>query len=262
MKTFLYILWTWLKFKGISIVAMPGELIFALVNKIITGYKWLKIGYQTSTYRLLSLVLTFIGSINWEWLRQIFSYNGLHYSLTPQDHAKLRELLKPDYYFIVTRRNSHLSTYLVSLVSLFTTGKFSHYSHSLMNVDDGNIRNDQDFKLVEATSKGVHYSTFTKVFDCDSVALLKPKNLSAEEWTFVLDKLLNNLGKQYDNLFDILDDTHLSCIELCRNALQGEPNYEQDFKNFEYMIKKYSYKLTPQMLYDCTDFEVVFEVRR
>jgi hypothetical protein len=41
----------------------------------------------------------------------------------------------------------------------------------------------------------------------------------------------------------------------------AEPDYQENFANFEKMIKERK-NLTPQMFYDCPDFEVVYEVRK
>jgi hypothetical protein len=212
-------------------------------------------------YRMLTAVFTIFSNIHWERI-QAFINGGVYYKLKEEDHDKLRELLKKDYYFILTRRKCHLTTYLIAIASFVATGKIPHYTHALMNVDDGNIKDDNDFKLIEATATGVHYSTFMEVFDCDSVVLLKPRNMNVEEWTQSLDHAIGEVGKDYDNLFDILDDTKVSCVEMCRQAMQAEPNYATDFPQFEKMIKDKGNQLTPQMLYDCPDFEVVFEVRR
>lgn len=220
-----------------------------------------KISYSSWTYKALTFVFSIFSNIRWERLQAVIN-GGIYYRLKEEDHDKIRALLEPGYYFILTRRRCHLTTYLIAIASFIATGKVAHYAHVLMNVDDGNIKNDNDFKLIEATAKGVHYSTFMQVFDCDSVAILRPKNMNVDEWTQTLDHAIGEIGKEYDNLFDILDDTKVSCVEMCRQALQAEPNYVQDFSQFEKMIKANGNQLTPQMLYDCPDFEIVFEVRR
>lgn len=216
--------------------------------------------YTKFGYKLLSAVFYIFANLHWQGLKALFN-GGLYYNLREEDHNNLRRLLAKDYYLIVTRKNCHLSTWLILLGGFFLRFKLEHYVHALMNVDDGNIQCDSDFRLMEATNSGVHYSTFMQVFDCDSVCLLKPKHFSAEDWTKVLDRLLELNGRPYDNLFDFADDSHLSCIEVVRTALMAHPNYEAKFEAFEGMVKKYK-KITAQMLYDCPDFEIVFEVRR
>ncbi len=204
--------------------------------------------------------LNVFSPITFNSIKALFN-GGVYWDLKEEDQDYLRKILAPHYFIILNYRKTHLTTYLISLACLIKSGKLPQYTHALMNVDDGNIDNDNDFKLVEATGSGVHYSTFMKVFDCDSVCLLRPKGFTNEEWTLTLDTLLQQLGKPYDTLFDLKEDQHLSCIELVRRALQGLPDYDTKFANFEQMIKKVK-NLTPQMLRDCPDFEVVWEVKR
>lgn len=190
-----------------------------------------------------------IGKISWKYS------NGL----TESELSTVRTMLTSNYYIIVTHRNNDLSTYFVEVAGLYVSGKLSYWAHSLMNMED-EVASDDDFRLIEATGTGTHYSTFDDVFQVHGVALLKPKSMSVEYWTAVMDKAKSDLGKPYDTLFDITQDQDLSCVELVRNALMAEPNYAIDFSNFEAMIASKK-DLTPQMLYDCPDFEVVYEVR-
>lgn len=180
--------------------------------------------------------------------------------LTTSEQNNIKELLKNNYYVILTRRNNHLSTYFISIASLFLSGKWSYWGHALFNAEDA-VTNDSDFRVIEAIGTGVSYTPFDRAFDVNGVVLLKPKSMSVEQWTGVLDKAKTELGKPYDTLFDLTSDKALSCVELIRVALKAEPNYDADFANFEKMIKE-ARNLTPQMIYDCPDFEVVFEIRR
>lgn len=221
----------------------------------------MKISYDSWYYRVITAFSNWFASVSWEGLHALFN-GGVYWSLTEADHDKMRELLKPNYYIILTRRKCHLTTYLISFASWVVTGKGVHYTHALMNVDDGNVRNDNDFRLMEATGTGVHFSTFMQVFDCDSVVFLRPKGYTDHDWQEALDGLLEQEGKKYDNLFDIADDTRVSCVEMCREALMQEDEYYTKFVNLEALITKHGNNLTPQMLYDCGDFEIAFEVRR
>jgi hypothetical protein len=188
-------------------------------------------------------------------------HDGVYYTLKEQDHNKIRELLKSNYYIILTRRKSHLTTYLIALMSLYVDGKMSHYTHALMNVE-GDIDNNMDYKLIEATAVGVHYSTFMEVFDCDSVVLMSPKGLPAEEWTAVLDNVKSQLGKGYDDLFDIADGEQVSCVEMVYQGMMSLPDAELRWPKLIALIKERKNNLTPQMLYDTGELDVVFEVRR
>lgn len=188
-----------------------------------------------------------IGNVNW-------SFKG---GITPEETAIIRADLVQNYYIILTRHNNHLSTYFIGLADLVLTGKFGYWSHALMNCEDA-VSNDGSFRLIQATGTGTNFATFDDVFTTSSVALLKPKSMSLEYWSTVLDRLKSDIGKPYDTLFDLSQDKKLSCVELVRNALMAEPNYETDFANFEAMINKYHHRLTPSMFANCPDFEIVY----
>ncbi len=205
----------------------------------------LKRGYD----RIVNWTVIGIGKVHW----------GYRDGLTSVELDGVRTRLIKDYYIIVTHRNNHLSTYFVALASFLLTGKFSYWAHALLNLED-KVSSDEDFRLIEATGAGTHYSPFVDVFKVHGVALLKPKSMSVEYWTLIMDKANSELDKPYDTLFDLKNDNALSCVELVRTALMAEPNYETNFANFEEMIKSRK-NLTPQMFYDCPDFEVVYEVR-
>lgn len=201
--------------------------------------------------KLKSALATWVGNVQWKQSRE----------LSGAELDEILERLTPHYYIILTRRSNHLSTYVICLANLILTGKWGHYSHVLMNLED-EVTEEKDFRLIEATGKGIHYSLFQEVFGgIDSVALLKPKNMSLDAWTAVMDKAKTQLGKPYDTLFDLKNDLALSCVELVRVALQAESNYTTNFSNFEKMISECK-NLTPNMFLQCSDFEVVYEVRR
>lgn len=204
-------------------------------------------------------LLNFFGKIHWEFLYKIKF--GKHYKLTEEDHRRVKALLNPSYFIILTRRNTHLSTYLTCLGHFIKTGRWGFYSHALMNVDEGNARDDSDFKLLEAVGVGVKYSTFLEVFDCDSVVLLAPKNLDMTDWTKILDMYLKQEGKEYDCFLDLVDDTKVNCVESVRRALQALPDYNEKFERFELMIRTMG-NLTPDLFYECPDFELILEIRR
>jgi hypothetical protein len=127
-----------------------------------------------------------------------------------------------------------------------------------MNCD--NIENSEDrdlFKFVEATARGVAYATFDQVFACDRVCLLTPKTVSNAEWTRVIDALLDQIGRPYDDLFDLADATHVSCVEVVLAALAAA-DYAEDFANLAEMIKNQG-NLVPEMYRDCVDFTVAVE---
>lgn len=194
-------------------------------------------------------VVRFIGNVNWTMKNPI----------TVEEKQRIRELLKNNYYIILTRSNNHLSTYAIAFANFILTGKFSYWGHALMNFED-EVETDDDFKLLQATRIGVKYASFDEVFSTNSAVLLKPKNMPLTDWTSVLDKAKMQVDKPYDTLYDLSNDKALSCVELVRVSLSNEPTYFTDFANFEKLISK-NKNLTPQMFYDCNDFEIEFEIR-
>lgn len=193
----------------------------------------------------------------------VITIGKIHWKYTPglslDELNKIHDMLIPNYYIILTHRDNHLSTFFVGLASYILTRKWSYWAHALMNMED-EVATDKDFRLIEATGAGVNYSPFDLVFQVHGVTLLKPKNMSADHWTAVIDRAKTEIGKPYDSLFDIKNDNALSCVELVRTALMAEPNYAENFANFETMISE-NKNLTPQMFYDCPDFEIVYESR-
>ena len=198
------------------------------------------------------------------WVESIEFLGRIHWPaknlLTADEQNEIRKRLVGNYYIMCSRRNNHLSTYMIAFANFVLTGKFSYWGHVFMNLED-EVKLDSDFLIIEAIGKGVGITPFAQVFNCNSVALLKPKNMTIEDWTIALDKARTEVGKPYDNLFDLRNDNALSCVELVRTSLMADPDYAENFANFEALIKKRK-NLTPQMFYDCSDFEVVFEIRR
>lgn len=218
--------------------------------------------YATWWYRKWNGFTTWFSSV--EWTRLVSKIRGGKpgFNLTEEDWAVLKEQLADGYYIILTRRKTHLTTYSIAVMTWLKSFKWPDYSHALMNLDLVDDPSQfMQFKLMEATSTGVHYSHFDEVFDCDYVCLLEPINMDHEEWKAVMVGLAEQLGKPYDNLFDVYDESRVSCVEMCLAALRDNPNYAHDFPNLEKMIKAVG-NLTPQMYRDCKDFRVVLEIKR
>lgn len=182
-------------------------------------------------------------------------------SLTKNDDAKLKEMFVNDYYIIATRRGNYFTTFCIAVGNFFLTGRWGFYSHVLMNLED-TVKTDDDYRFIEATGAGTHYSGYDEVFGTvDAVALIKPKNMPIEEWTKALDEIKVYLGTPYDNLFDLKSTLEINCVELIRLALEKTPDYSTRFAEFEKMVAKKK-KLTPDMFVECSDFEVVYTIKR
>jgi len=202
--------------------------------------------YLAPWYKFYHWIAMLPGKISWSNKKAI----------TEEDKIAIAKMLSSGYYIILTGDKSHLSSIVVSLLSWIKTGVWARYSHALMNCD--NITDPTDtksFKFMEATSVGVHYSTFDEIFHCDTVCLLSPKNISNEDWTKIIDELLKQKGRPYDDLFDLADSTHVSCVELVLNALEAA---DYEFVNLKDLIKQEG-NLVPQMYRTCTDFEIAYE---
>jgi hypothetical protein len=129
-----------------------------------------------------------------------------------------------------------------------------------MNLED-KVDTVDDFRLIEAVTAGVTYTPFDQVFDVDAVVLLKPKRVTLAEWTEAMDASKTYLGRPYDTLFDLAQDNKLSCVEVVHDAISKIPGYKVLFPELEHAIAEWK-NLTPQMFYECGDFEVAFEIRR
>lgn len=179
-----------------------------------------------------------------------------------EDRVELRKMFADDYYIVATRRDNFLSSWFMNLGHFLLTGRWGYWTHVLMNTED-EVDSDSDFRFIEATGKGTHYSTLEDVLDgVEAVALIRPTNMTTDEWTLCLDRAKFFLGRPYDNLFDLVNDQEINCVELIRNALMSLPDYHTRFANFEALIKKKKGKLTPTMFAECPDFKVVWLVKR
>lgn len=216
--------------------------------------------YSSIYYFLWSKICDFIANTRWCSIHSLFN-GGVYWSLTEADHVYLRNALRDNYFIICTSRSCHLTTYLIRILSWIKGSSNSFYAHTLLNTEDGNAAKNDDFKLMEATGAGVHYSTFMQVFDCDAVALLKPTNMTLEDWTAAIDAARLENGLPYDDIFNLLDATHVSCVEMIWNALKKVPDYESKFPNMIATIAKEG-NLTPQMFYNSQDFSIHWEVKR
>lgn len=194
--------------------------------------------------------------VHWRPLRKLICGKG--FRLSAGDHRAIKRILSTGYYIILTEDRAHLSSWAVKFANIFVTGKMARYSHALVNVEPDGAH---EFKFVEALNKGVKVSTFDEVFTCDSVCILKPKRYTVTQIDAAVGSSMRYIGVKYDKRFKHNDASELSCVEVVRNCLKDLPDYEEKMRIFEYMISTEK-NLTPQMLKDCPDFEVVREFKK
>lgn len=206
-------------------------------------------------YKIIDFVMKIFGKIKWDWIYAKFN-KGRYFKLTGEEWSLLHSTLSDNYCIILTWRSTHLSSYLVSISNFFTRGSLGVFSHALMNLEADVIKYG-DFRLIEATSSGVGYSKFVDVFNCDRVCLLRPKGITPEEWTFVMDALKAQDGKSYDSVYDFQKSNRLSCTELVWMALKHVPNYEDKFKHFYNDIVLNKGRILPDDFMKCKDFEII-----
>ncbi len=211
--------------------------------------------------RAYTTVIDFLGNITWGKIIAKYNKTGKYYKLTATDWEQISSYLSKDYFIIATRRDYSLSTYMIVFASWVRTFIPSYYDHVLLNVEQYDTTSKEQHWFEEATGKGVHYSKFEEVFDCDSIVLLKPKNVSQEHWNAIVLKASEQIGKPYDSAFQLEDDSRLSCVELILDALKALPDFEERFPHLSKEVKRIG-NLTPQMFYVSPDFTVVLEIRR
>jgi hypothetical protein len=208
-----------------------------------------------------------------KWTRIKYLITGREYDLQPRDRDMIRDLCEQGTYLWLTRRDTHLTTYLITfsdyilaLISYYREGRkgkkprLGYYSHAFLNSDKDTF--------IEAVARGVVSSYFDNVFNADAAAGLMPSKLTRTEWAMFSKKFVevakSKIGTPYDTFFNLKDESEVSCIELIRVSLHhcmSEEDYNLRFKNFEALIAERR-NLTPDMLRDCEDFEVILEIRR
>lgn len=204
--------------------------------------------------------------------RLVFLLKGSYYNLTPEDRDKCKDLMESGSYLWLSRRKTHLTTYLISIgdwllavikwfkiKGKFPRPNFKKYTHAFLNYDDD--------LLIEAVAKGVVKSYFDGVFDCDWVCALKINGMTDQEWKEfgkkIAEEAAGDLGKRYDASFNIKDNSEVSCIELIRDDAKKalDDDYYEYMSDFEDKIARYG-NLTPQMMRDSSSFKVVLEIKR
>lgn len=198
------------------------------------------------------IFLKVLGPIQWEWLTA--KIKGRPYALSLNDFRAVTDFWKDMNFITLTRRNSHLSTYFIMVGHFLVTGKWNcYFSHALFN---------KGLTAIEAIGKGVVFSKPEEVLNCDGVALLLPKGITVFEWQEIIHEAERHALEHtpYDTLLSLASDKEVSCIELIYDGLKEVENAEEKWPNFFKMVESKG-NVTPQMLYDCGDFTVFFEIR-
>lgn len=207
---------------------------------------------------MISKFLIWLGKVRWENLRK--KIYGKPYNLSLQDWVDIGEILKKGNYVILTRRKAHLSTYLTNFAHFLLTFRWGYYSHACVNVEPNNISNIDEIMIYESIGTGTKISNFNKVFDCDSVCILKPVWGNDFDWSDTVQNLYKDLGKPYDGSFDLGNPDKVSCVEYILNSLRKHPNYMEIFYPLERMIEIEG-NLSPDMFYESGAFRLVYEKR-
>lgn len=204
--------------------------------------------------KIVEKLVKIIGSVQWEGLRQRLT--GRRYGLRLDDFSRIHNALVEGPHVILTWRRAHMSSYFVVIAHFILTGRIVRWSHVLLSIVE-----DAKVKGLEATGKGVTVTGFFEVFNCDAVCILRPRISDKFDWAAAVAAAREDLGKKYDNLCRLDDDSQLNCAELVLGALKRDPEFHARFHGLEAMIKNEG-NLTPPMFLESGSFDVVLEIRR
>lgn len=197
--------------------------------------------------------MDFIPKIRWHKTKHFFT--GVSHDLQSHNIAfsQLCVLMDQiDDAIILTSDRSSLSSWGVKLLHFLLTGRLADYSHALLKVDG---------VFIEAVNSGVRYSSFDEITKCDSLVVLMPKYKSKmcfnkeafSKWEAEV------IGKSYDKYFDLYDRSNMSCIEVVYDSLKIDRTIDK-MKEFKKLLES-TKNLTPQMLKDCSDFQIIYEFK-
>jgi hypothetical protein len=184
---------------------------------------------------------------------------GGKYQVTDAEKDYIKALLDIQPCFILIEDRSYLSSYLIRILSLLSTNKWPRYTHVLMNFDIGLGSHPDGFLLIEATNAGVHFSSFDYVFACDNVCLTTV-DITKDQWQQIRVGLAKQLGKKYDDMFDIVDNSHVSCVEMCWDAVDELDDRGIVFPSLVRQIARHK-QLTPEDFLHGNEFILVYETK-
>lgn len=200
----------------------------------------------------------FISPISWGYIKSLIW--GRIYELKDDEKNFIYSRLKNSSYVILTRRDTHLTTYFVSLCNYFMTGKFGYWGHACMNVEGDKVGSPRDIVILESIASGVKISGFDEVFDCDSCALLIPKYVGEDEWEAAVETAKKYVSRGYDLCGEFGTDEEVNCVELVLLAIKSVPNHRELFAGVFNLIEKHG-TLTPDMFVMSGAFNVYYEFR-
>jgi len=154
-------------------------------------------------YNLAKLVIKFFGNV------QFFPYpffcllfGDTHYKVKGDEEREvLKKLQKGD--ILLTRFDRYVTSWFIP----------GYYTHVVLYIGDQQV--------IHAITKGVVHEDILSVLRCDHVCVLRPKNVSSEEIDVAVNYAKGLEGRQYDFIFDSVDDENLYCSELVRNSYIG-----------------------------------------
>lgn len=213
-----------------------------------------KVGKLLISYLMLNIV----GRLNWTGLKYFFQ--GREFDLTDEDIETACDYLLADRYIGLGWRKTHFTSYLIAIGHFILTGRWTLWSHAWANIDD-ETKDPFRMRIYESVAVGAKISRFWNVLNVDAVALLRPKHLSAEQWEKVNTAIVSAISRKtkYDIFANEEDHSEVNCVELVVMAiLEAAPDA---LPGTSAMMKK-TKALTPPMLYESGDFDIVWEVRR
>jgi hypothetical protein len=212
--------------------------------------------------KIWDAISAFFSSVTWEKFNALFDSRGVYYNLTKEDLDKIEDIIvRYGPLICLTRRKTHLTTYLISFIStlwvFIKTGVWqsTYWTHAF-------IAEDTD-TFIEAVWPKVRESTKMEVLDVDAICLLVP---DIGGWSIVGQRFITEarkiIGSPYDNYFDHIDASKVSCIEVVRISLIcSVVKYYELFYETE-KILSHRGRLTPDIPYDSPDFIKLLEIRR
>lgn len=202
------------------------------------------------------IMLNIIGRMNWTGLKYFFT--GREYDLRDEDITEIVRAMKSQRLIGLSYRETHFTSYCINTIYFFLSGRLREFSHAWLGPRP--FEDSLDLRIIESVAEGVRSAPFWKVLLVDAVALLKPKYFHPDKWAELDIEAEKDVGHIiYDIYGRYMDPSERNCIEqVVFRMLHSDPDC---LPGTTALMKKYK-QLTPQMIYDSGDFEVILEIRR